>query len=487
MKNTSRWVVTIAVGIAMAIIPELLFAQPDTLWSRTYGGSDDDRAHAIAQTVDGGYIVVGNTYSFGAGTSDVYLIRTDAEGDTLWTKTYGGADLDYGLSVIQTADGGFLIAGFTWSYGAGPTDAYLIKTDSDGDTLWTRVYGGYGYDGANDMVQTADGGYLIVGDTYVGFTSDIYLIRTDANGDTLWTRTYGGSSSELSWSIIETCDGGYLISAMTGSYGSGGNDVYLVKITPGGDTLWTRTYGGTEDDWTTEAIQTSDGGFLVAGGTESYGAGWIDAYLIRTDPNGDTLWTRTYGGDEGEMIHSIAQTPDGGYIMTGWTESYGAGEDGLYLVRTDPDGDTLWTNTFGGPEWDWGYGVISTPDSGLTVVGYTESYGAGGADVWLLRFETDLAGAEEETDVAVHRSTASVWPLPASSSCWLACGTTRPGKVKIALYNVAGRMVEQVYHGHREPGEHRFRMDTSTLASGIYFLRLETPDGPHTVRLTTIR
>jgi hypothetical protein len=357
----------------------------DTLWTRTYGGSQDDYGNSVQQTSDGGYIIAGYTKSFGAGKTDVYLVKTDSSGDNLWTRTYGGSVSDYGECVRQTSDGGYIVAGYTKSFGAGKTDVYLVKTDSSGDTLWTRTYGGSYWDRGYSVQQTSDGGYIIAAETWSfgAGAYDVYLLKTDSFGDTLWTRTYGGSRDEHGSSVQQTSDGGYIIAGETWSFGAGGDDVWLVKTDSSGDTLWTRTYGGSRDDRGRSVQQTADGGYIIAGCSTRFGE-W-DVYLVKTDSSGNTLWTRTYGGRSEDVGYSLQQTSDGGYIIAGYTDSFGAGSYDVYLLKTDSSGDTLWTRTYGGSDEDLGYSVQQTTDGGYVIAGDSRSFGAGRYDVGLLR------------------------------------------------------------------------------------------------------
>ncbi len=371
--------------ISLLFIISISFAQQ--AWIRTYGGTSYDYGSSAQQTLDGGYIVVGVTLSFGAGLYDVYLIKTDSTGDMLWTRTYGGIYEDLGASVQQTRDGGYVIIGYTKSYGAGANDVYLIKTDSTGDTLWTKTYGGIEDDLGYSIQQTSDDGYIIVGVTW-SFGSgheDYYLIKTDSVGDTLWTRTYGGINADWGSSVQQTRDGGYIIIGCTESYGAGANDVYLIKTDYTGDTLWTRTYGGTLGDVGTSVQQASDGGYIVAGYTAFFGVDSFDVYIIKTDSIGDTLWTRTYGGTDIDYGFSIQQTTDNGYIIAGLTQSFGAGNGDVYLIKTDSTGDTLWTRTYGQTWGDLGNSVQQTSDGGYIIAGYTWNYGAELIDVFLIK------------------------------------------------------------------------------------------------------
>ena len=258
-------------------------------FEKTFGGTGFELGTSVVQTNDGGYVVAGYTDSFGAGGFDVYLIKTDAAGDTLWTRTYGGANSDHGTSVVQANDGGYFVAGYTESFGAGEADVYLIRTDAAGDTLWTRTFGGAESDYGHSLVQTDDGGCAIAGRTesFGSGGTDFYLIKTDASGDTLWTKTFGGTDRDSGFSVVQTADGGYVVAGLTESFGAGRADVYLIKTDASGDTLWSRTYGLTGSEWGFSVIQTNDGGYVVAGETASSGAGGSDVYLLKLDADGN--------------------------------------------------------------------------------------------------------------------------------------------------------------------------------------------------------
>jgi hypothetical protein len=375
----------IGLGFMMGMLfIQLLFAQgPDTLWTRTYGGANLNYGFSVQQTADGGYIIAGYTDSFGAGGFDVYVIKTNSYGDTLWTKTYGGSEDDKGYSVQQTTDGGYIIVGNSESFGGGDANIYLIKTDANGDTMWTKTYGGSGDDRGRSVQQTTDGGYIIAGDTYISGQTYVILIKTDANGSTTWIEYYGGASYDWGHSVQQTTDGGYIIAGITDSFGAGNYDVYLIKTDANGDTLWTKTYGGTGYDYGLSVQQTTDDGYVIAGRTRSFGSGQEDVYLVKTNSNGDTLWTKTYGGEDADYGYSVQQTTDGGYVIAGYTNSSGASYIDVYLIKTDANGDTLWTKTYGGSNNDIAHSVQQTIDCGYIIAGYTLSFG--GLDVYLIR------------------------------------------------------------------------------------------------------
>src|SRR3989304_5598600 len=344
-----------------------------TTFQKTFGGTSDDWGFSVQQTTDGGYIITGTITSFGAGYEDVYLIKTDANGNTLWTKTFGGTSSDEGYSAQQTTDGGFVITGYTGSFGAGNADVYLIKTDANGNTLWTKTFGRTNSDLGYSVQQTTDGGYVIAGltDSFGAGLYDVYLIKTDGNGDTLWTKIFGGTDIDEGYSVQQTTDGGFVITGYTGSFGAGNADVYLIKTDANGNTLWTKTFGRTNSDLGYSVQQTTDGGYVIAGLTDSFGAGLYDVYLIKTNGSGDTLWTKTFGGIGIDYGLSAQQTTDGGYVIAGVTQSFGAGIDDVYLIKTDGNGDTLWTKIFGGTDIDEGYSVQQTTDGGFVITGYT--------------------------------------------------------------------------------------------------------------------
>jgi hypothetical protein len=360
---------------------------PQVEWEKTFGGARDDRGFSVQQTSDGGYIIVGSTRSYGAGGADVYLIKVDANGNMQWSRTFGGTGDDGGYSVQQTSDRGYIIVGTTASYGAGGFDVYLIKVDANGNMQWSRTFGGTGDDRGFSVQQTSDGGYIIVGmtESYGAGGQDVYLIKVDANGNMQWSRTFGGTGDDWGYSVQQTSDGGYIIVGTTASYGAGGFDVYLIKVDANGNMQWSRTFGGTGDDWGYSVQQTSDGGYIIVGTTRSYGAGGQDVYLIKVDANGNMQWSRTFGGTGNDGGFSVQQTSDRGYIIVGSTASYGAGGYDVYLIKVYANGNMQWSRTFGGTGDDWGYSVQQTSDGGYIIVGWTASYGAGGFDVYLIK------------------------------------------------------------------------------------------------------
>ncbi|MCK4576547.1 T9SS type A sorting domain-containing protein [candidate division WOR-3 bacterium] len=455
MKNR---IIALMVWIVLFLFSSLLAQVPDTVWTRTYGGTLEDACESVKQTSDGGYILVGETRSFSSSLwSDVWLIKTDSLGDTIWTKTYGKTGEELGYSVQQTLDGGYIITGYTGSYGAGMVDIYLIKTDSLGDTIWTKTHGWYMDECSYSVKQTSDGGYIIVGDTGSFGYFHALLVKTDSFGDTIWTKRYGAG---YFCSVQQTSDEGYILA---GGKTSNNWDVYLTKTDSLGNSLWQKTYGGVEYDKGYSVQLTSDGGYIIAGLTGSFGAGHWDVYLIKTDSIGDTLWTRTYGGTNFDKAWEVKQTIDGGYIIIGETQSFGPGSRDVWLIKTDSNGDSLWARIYGGLEYDIGYSIQQTFDGGFIIGGKTASIGAGLTDAWLLKIEPDVGIQEEQIyKNNLYSSNIKVFPNPFRNILHIKCSS------KVKIYDSSGKFVTEVkseWDGRNAEGKN--------IKAGIYFLKAD--------------
>lgn len=325
-------------------------------WEKTFGGNGFDEGRDVKECFDGGYIIVGSTSSFGQGYFDVYLIRTDENGETLWTKTYGGQSNDRGYSVLQTSDSGYIIVGNTQSFGNGSSDVWIIKVNKNGELMWSRTYGGTYADGGLYIVKTFDSCYVISGYTKSfsnNLDADIYLLKIDENGNLLWERNYGLRGfglDEFGYCVKEADDNGLIIVGY-GRFpnGHGVDDLWVLKTNSEGETLWTKIFGGELADYGYSVLV--DNNFLFVGYAGSFDR---NIYLIKTDNNGNLIFERSYGGIGYDVGYSITKSLNNHYIIVGSTESFGSGGNDVYLLEIDGNGNILWTRTFGGRSEDIG-------------------------------------------------------------------------------------------------------------------------------------
>lgn len=312
-------------------------------WSKVIGGDGDDIGKSLQRTADGGYVFTGATNGFGAGGFDVRLTKTDSAGNELWTRTYGGAANDYGEAIQQTMDGGYIIAGRTRSFGQGRMDAYVIKTDASGNALWSKTFGGADWDWANSVRELSTGGFIIAGTTNSlgAGKNDIYMIRLDEHGNSLWEKTIGDVDDESANSVQTTLDGGFIIAGSTSGFGAGKEDVLLVHTDANGEVTWSKTFGGYDNDNGTFVRQITDGSYVICGETKSFWAELTSMYLIKADSTGNLIWSKTYGGEGRSTGEEFVQTTNGGYAIIGATENLLSGKYETFLVRTDAEGNTM--------------------------------------------------------------------------------------------------------------------------------------------------
>jgi hypothetical protein len=373
---------------------------PQSTFTRTFGESGLDYGNSVQQTMDGGYVIAGVKERQPPFLFQAWLIKTDSQGEEEWNKTFGGYGWDHGLSVQQTMDGGYIVGGNSfvetcydcWSY-----DFLLIKTDFQGEAEWTKTFGGDDVDQGLAVQQTTDGGYIITGLTYSfgNGDKDIWLIKVDSQGEKEWDQTFGGSSEDRGYSVQQTIDGGYIIAGSKEGL-DGWSDAWLIKTDSQGEEEWNRIFDGSEGSYINYARfvqQTIDGGYIITGGQYYSGFRGRDIWIIKTDSQGGDEWNRTFGGGGEDEGSSVQQTTDGGYIITGYTGSYGNGLYDAFLLKTDTQGAEEWTQTFGGSDYDYGNSVQQTTDGGYIITGQTGSYGNGVRDVLLIK--TDSQGISE--------------------------------------------------------------------------------------------
>ncbi|MDY6934289.1 MAG: Ig-like domain-containing protein [Spirochaetota bacterium] len=345
-------------------------------WQLTYGGTYGDVANSIQQTSDGGYIVAGYSESYGAGGKDFWVLKLDPYGIVEWDYTYGGASDDVAESIQQTSDGGYIVAGYTESYGAGGQDSWVIKLNENGIIEWSPTFGDTGNDYAKSVQQTSDGGFVVSGSKYdVSATYyDMWVIKLNSDGSQNWEETYGGNTSDYANSIQQTSDEGYIVAGYTFSFmasGGGGAEFYIIKLNDIGIQQWSQVYGGNANDFAESIAQTSpDNGYIVAGRTNSFTAVNFDVWIIKLDGDGIDEWTGIYGDSNYDKAYSIQQTSDGGYITVGETNSTLSGEFEYLMLKLNDDGSQNWQTTYSIPECSaFGRSVQQTIEGGYIVCG----------------------------------------------------------------------------------------------------------------------
>ena len=364
-------------------------AQADPEWVVTLGGDGDDFAHAVALTADGGYVIAGETRTYGAGAKDGWLVKLNSLGTEVWSRTYGGANNDILFDVQLTADGGFVLAGETGSLGtsgAPESNFWLIKVDSDGFEEWQRKYGNPGgtpsssgseSGSARAVRPTGDGGYILVGKS-TGVSGDaIRAVKTDSDGAVQWDSELASSAGGVAYDVIETSSGSFVVAGNSNTDETG-SDALLIELDSEGDTVWSRSYGGGYNDEARSLALTDDGGYALGGFTWSHGAGLSDFWLVKTGDQGELQWQRSFGGVPRDAAHSVAQTGDGGFALAGWSESFSQG-DRFWVVKTGPSGQMQWSGAYPGASRPAGSGTVSAgaraieqaADGGFVVAGWT--------------------------------------------------------------------------------------------------------------------
>jgi len=482
----------LAVALILTAVP-LRAGAPDSLWHRTYGDTLNDFGNSVTVTAEGYYVTTGKMQIYDAEAdkvhTDVIVVKTDANGGTAWVRTYGGPEQDSGRSVIQNSLGQYVVAGFTESFGVGGWDMYLLVLDQAGDTLWTRTYGLPGGDEIAYCVrQTSDGGYLLVGETETGGDEDVYLVRVDAAGDTLWTRTYGGPGYHTARDFDELPYGGFII---VGTTLTTSMDVYLLRTDAAGDTLWTNAYNFGLNDYGLSVDPISYWAYIVTGYVESALAPNYNVLLMQVHHTGSVNWSRYYGGMGNDTGTSVQVVPTGGYVIAGITDSFGAGYDDMYLIRTDGNGDTLWTTTYGGVNSDWALQVEEASEGGYVLAGLTTSFGNGAFDIYLVKTGTDVAGVQVGPDQSRMRLAVSAVPNPATSTVAITYTLPSAGDVTVAIYDLLGREVRRLGAQAQAPGMHTITWDRANergraVQPGVYFCRVQAAGQIATGKITVV-
>lgn len=447
----------------LLIISAALLAQvpPDTLWTHTYQNYGE--AHSVVQTTDGGFALAGSDR----------ILKMDVNGIEEWSQTYVGQNYVGLFSIQQTIDNGYIAAGNTSAFLSSSSDLWLLKTDENGVEEWNHAFGAGNYnDSAFSVQQTIDGGYIVGGRTnsFGAGNSDFWLLKTDEDGVEEWSQTFGGTGYEEAYYTQQTTDGGYIIAGNTSSFGAGSDDIWLVKTDEDGNEEWNQTYGGAGHESGNSAQQTSDGGYILAGSTSSLGDEWGEFWLVKTDADGNEEWNQTFfGRPDAEFARSVRQTVEGGYIVIG-ISVWGAGASGLLAIETDSNGIM---------EWSLGYSTISnltaldvkqTSDEGYIICGSVDDE----TNLWVMRLDDYVA----EAGVFVNQPTFFInnHPNPFNPSTNILFSIPDKADIDISVYNMKGQRVKALIKESYGSGEHSviWNGDDESgkpVGSGIYFYK----------------
>jgi hypothetical protein len=475
------------IGIALSSVA---ISQP-AMFERWFGGPKYDEAFAIQQTRDGGYIVVGTTLTLTGTDCDVFAIRMTPQGDTVWARAFGGAGNDEGRAVAQSADGNFLIAGSVMHFPPDSNSALLLKVDSLGTLRWMKRWHPSVRDYLWSLTETPDSGFIVVGELGPGphGRSDGWLVKTNRIGDTMWTRTYGAAGDDAFRCIHLLDDDGYILAGSTNSFGMGGTDFYVVRINASGDTLWTRTYGGPNGDIAYSVDIAADGGYFVAGQTGIGPPQEQVAHftIMRCNSVGDTLWTRSWNGAARETQMSIAATGDGGCIFAGTAQCGGRGNEAL-IVKCSASGEEQWQRTFGRAIDDAGSAVLQSRDGGFAIAGMVaeNTY-----DAFIVKTDSlgMLTSIHEVSDITtptqVHLS--QNFPNPFNPVTTITLHVQCRTHVTLTIVDILGCTTATLLDHDVSPGEVAIKWDATGVSSGVYFCQLRSPGATEIRKLILVR
>lgn len=468
---------------------------PMITFERILGTSESESAASVKETHDG-YIMTGFYKPDDEDYSYLLVKKTDLYGKTVWFKTFGtDRDPDGGSDVIVANDGNYVVLGNTESYGAGRIDFYLLKLDPNGNLIWSKTYGGQYDESASEVLQTSDGGFIMCGNTKLSASGsrDAYIVRVDAQGNQLWAKNYGGAGGETASGIIETSDGGYIFSGSTTSNGTDDFQLWIVKIDANGNEVWSKTHGGAEWEEAASISPTSDGGYILSGYTLSKGAGAKDAYLIKVNATGDVIWDKAFGDIHADEFRDAKETPDGGFIAVGYSITFFSQQNqyrDLFIVKTNSSGDLVWSKLIGSDKNEGASSVRITTDGGFVISGFTDSYSKSN-NIYLLKFNAagEITSIYEYDEEKLLQSFIlnQNYPNPFNGQTTITFVINKPNDISLILYDLLGREIKILKQGWYNPGEYSATIDSEYLSSGIYFYSLRAGSNIQTRKMTLIR
>jgi len=503
---------------------------PSIQWQKSLGGSNSDRAYAIEQTSDGGYVFAGKSSSNDGDVSgnhgnindDFWVVKLDNAGTIQWQKSLGGTDEDAAYSIQQTTDGGYIVAGYSASNDGdvsgnhGSHDYWVVKLDNAGGITWQKSLGGTDSDEAYSVQQTSDGGYIVAGNTYStdgnvtvnNGSNDYWVVKLDNAGTITWQKSLGGTNEEWAFSIQQTSNGGYIVTGhsastngdVTGNHG-GSVDYWVVNLDNSGGIVWQKSLGGTDSDYAYSIQQTSDGGYVVAGGSFSTDGDVTghhditsvgDFWIVKLDNTGGITWQKSLGGTLDDEAYSIQQTTDGGYIVAGYSYSNDGdltanlGSTDYWVVKLDNTGGIAWQKSFGGTDLEKIRSIQQTTNGGYVMVGYSLSNDAdvtgnhGNSDVWVVKLEGTVG-----IDNMLGNTELSIYPNPFVTTCNLETILSINTIVQIEIKNTLGQIV-YAFNEKANGGLYKRTIDVN-LSQGIYYLTLQTNEGLTTKKIEVVK
>ncbi len=491
-------------------VQQYVSAQPTIVWENTFGGTWTDYAGDILVADDGNYFALCNPaspdgdFTDGHGNQDIWLLKMDPTGQVLWQKNYGGSANESASRIVPSGDGGYLILGSTYStdfdvsFNHGKSDVWLIKIDPDGAILWQKTLGGSEFDDENSISRTNDGNFVIT--AYSKSTDfdvpannhgggDLWVIKISTEGDIIWSKLYGGSDGDAGGTILQTNDQGYIISGSTSSSdgdvpsNQGGRDIWTLKIDSIGTIQWVSVRGGMDNDYSSGIILTSDGGYLrfsytaSINGTFAPNHGGYDAWVYKVDAAGEVQWDKFYGGSGWELMNSAFEMADGNYIFMGHAQSTDgdlAGNTGsnAWFLCIDQNGNILWKKTYGGSQSDTFARVRQISPDKLLVMGTSGSTDGdvqsgnpnNSGDIWILQMSLVATGVDNSLASPFD---LSAYPNPASN--YLEIRSEEP--LEHAVYSITATNGTDLL---RQALGSDHKIDISALPAGSYMLRLES-------------
>ena len=481
----NQWILLLGFFLFNFIYVQLYSQAPDTAWTRNYHRGSWESAYSIQQTSDDGYIMVGPSHLLDDNYYEIFLLKIDVNGDSLWSKVIGNDTNLFPNCVKEDPDGNYIIAGEK-QYVSGSRKGFLLKTDEYGDSLWTILLEGSGNSVTNYVTCTLDTGYAFTGYRYVSTNQSMYLCKANATGDSTSLKIYDRGGHEIGNCIIQTSDKGYFIGGQTDYHTAGKYDFYVVKTDSVGDTLWTRTYGLSDNDYCYSVQQTTDGGYILFGTTESPGYTTL-SLAIKIDSLGDVMWQRIFDrGTGADYGRSVVQTSDGGYIFGGSSINPYQSQD-FCFTRTDPDGNIQWIKTVGGSDKDWAYSVLQTTDGGYVLAGERSYLMPRGYDFWVVKLNAFPTGIEKKNLGSNTFQLFQNYPNPFNPTTIIEIYLPEANRVTLKIYNILGEEVSTLFSGQLFSGDYKFQWDARNYSSGIYYYQIQAGDYQETKKMVLLR